>query len=259
MRNRRTALLAVDMRIPVLFDAREEPEHLRFGGEWTRHLRDHVGSLGNCRRRCPAFPPSLPHSYLATIRDRFRFTSCAVCDVSACCRQRVASCSSDDARSCAIVCQASDPAVNGPILNRSLLVALAVDWSWRSEWGMRGCCLRRRRRFCGSGPLDAGRVADLRPYLDLVPDRAWRGRWYSLTAVLLVCAWAAVSRARSLDELAEWTERAPDVLLAAVGIRRHLLRWRRAPSRTTIGRVLKAVDGDALDRPGSGRPSRRPP
>ncbi|MEU4173448.1 transposase family protein [Streptomyces sp. NPDC026665] len=109
------------------------------------------------------------------------------------------------------------------------------------------------------GPLDAGRVADLRPYLDLVPDRAWRGRWYSLTAVLLVCAWAAVSRARSLDELAEWTERAPDVLLAAVGIRRHLLRWRRAPSRTTIGRVLKAVDGDALDRPGSGRPSRRPP
>lgn len=99
------------------------------------------------------------------------------------------------------------------------------------------------------GPLDAGRVADLRPYLDLVPDpRARRGPWYSLTAVLLVCACAAVSGARTLDELAEWAERAPDTLLAAVDIRRHLLRWRRAPSRTTIGRVLRAVDGDALDR-----------
>lgn len=54
------------------------------------------------------------------------------------------------------------------------------------------------------GPLDAGRVADLRPYLDLAPDpRARRGRWYSLIAVLLVCACAAVSGARSLDELAE--------------------------------------------------------
>ena len=33
-----------------------------------------------------------------------------------------------------------------------------------------------------------------------------------------------------------------------IGIRRHLLRWRRTPSPATIGRVLGAVDGDALDR-----------
>jgi predicted transposase YbfD/YdcC len=99
------------------------------------------------------------------------------------------------------------------------------------------------------GPLDGSRVADLRPYLDLVPDpRARRGRWYSLTAILLICACAAVSGARSVDELAEWAERASDALLAAVGVRRHPLKWRRAPSRTTIGRVLQAVDGDALDR-----------
>ncbi|MCX4853617.1 ISAs1 family transposase [Streptomyces canus] len=32
-----------------------------------------------------------------------------------------------------------------------------------------------------------------------------------------------------------------------IGIRRHLLRWRRTPSQATIGRVLGAVDGDALD------------
>ncbi|MEV0186128.1 transposase family protein [Streptomyces sp. NPDC050625] len=99
------------------------------------------------------------------------------------------------------------------------------------------------------GPLDGGRVADLRPCLDLVPDaRARRGRWYSLTAILLICACAAVSGARSVDELAEWAERASDALLAAVGVRRHPLQWRRTPSRTTIGRVLQAVDGDALDR-----------
>ena len=36
------------------------------------------------------------------------------------------------------------------------------------------------------GPLDADRIADLRPYLESVPDpRARRGRWYSLTAILL--------------------------------------------------------------------------
>ena len=99
------------------------------------------------------------------------------------------------------------------------------------------------------GPLDSDRVADLRPYLDSVPDpRARRGRWYSLTAILLVGACAVVSGARSIDELAEWGQRAADTLLKTIGIRRHLLGWRRTPSAATIGRVLGAVDGDALDR-----------
>jgi predicted transposase YbfD/YdcC len=85
--------------------------------------------------------------------------------------------------------------------------------------------------------------------LDLVPDpRGRRGRWYPLTAVLLVCACAAVSGARSVDEIGEWGQRASDAVLTALGIRRHPLTWRRAPSRTTIGRVLAAVDGDALDQ-----------
>ncbi|WP_405551121.1 ISAs1 family transposase (plasmid) [Streptomyces globisporus] len=99
------------------------------------------------------------------------------------------------------------------------------------------------------GPLDIGQVADLQTFLGLVPDpRARRGRWYSLTAILLICACAAVSGARSVDEIAEWAARASDAVLTAVGVRRHPLRWRRSPSRTTIGRVLAAVDGDALDR-----------
>ncbi|MCX5055420.1 MULTISPECIES: transposase family protein [unclassified Streptomyces] len=99
------------------------------------------------------------------------------------------------------------------------------------------------------GPLDTGRIADLRPYFDSVPDpRARRGRWYSFTAILLVCACAAVSGARSIDELAEWGQRASNAVLTVIGIRRHLLRWRRAPASATIGRALGAVDGDALDR-----------
>ncbi|WP_223884359.1 transposase family protein [Micromonospora craniellae] len=99
------------------------------------------------------------------------------------------------------------------------------------------------------GPLDTGRIADPRPCFDVVPDpRSRRGRLHSLTAVLLVCACAAVSGARSIDEFAEWGQRATNALLTVIGIRVHLLRWRRAPSSATIGRVLAAVDGDALDR-----------
>ncbi len=98
------------------------------------------------------------------------------------------------------------------------------------------------------GPLDPGQVADLRPYLESVPDpRSRRGRWYCLSAVLLACAAAAVSGATSLDEIAEWGQRAGAAVLQALGIRRHLFGWRRSPSRATIGRVLQRLDGDALD------------
>ncbi|WP_329538444.1 ISAs1 family transposase (plasmid) [Streptomyces sp. NBC_01450] len=99
------------------------------------------------------------------------------------------------------------------------------------------------------GPLDADRIADLRPYLESVPDpRSRRGRWYSLTAILLVCACAAVCGAKSIDELAEFGERATNSLLASLGVRRHLLGWRRSPKPVTLGRVLQALDGDALDQ-----------
>ncbi|WP_425315801.1 ISAs1 family transposase [Streptomyces olivoreticuli] len=99
------------------------------------------------------------------------------------------------------------------------------------------------------GPLDADRIADLRPYLASVPDpRSRRGRWHSLVSVLLVCACAVVSGAKSLDETAEFGERATNTLLASLGMRRHLLGWRRSPKPVTIGRVLMALDGDALDQ-----------
>lgn len=35
------------------------------------------------------------------------------------------------------------------------------------------------------GPLEWGRIVDLRPYFDSVPNlRSWRGRWYSLTVMV---------------------------------------------------------------------------
>ena len=72
------------------------------------------------------------------------------------------------------------------------------------------------------GPLDADRIADLGPYLESVPDpRSRRGRWYSLTAITLMCACAAVCGAKSSDELAEFGERATNSLLASLGVRPH--------------------------------------
>ncbi len=97
-------------------------------------------------------------------------------------------------------------------------------------------------------PLNPDDVADLRFFLDAVPGpRSKRGRWYSLTSILLVCAAAALSGARTIDELAEWGARADTGLLATLGVRRHLLYWRHAPSRPAIGRVLERLDADALD------------
>ncbi|WP_245877117.1 transposase family protein [Streptomyces glaucescens] len=99
------------------------------------------------------------------------------------------------------------------------------------------------------GPLDAVRIADLGSYLESVPGpRSRRGRWYSLTAILWMCACAAVCGAESIDELAEFGERATNSLLASLGVRRHLLGWRRCPKPVTLGRVLQARDGDALDQ-----------
>ena len=65
---------------------------------------------------------------------------------------------------------------------------------------------------------------------------------------MLLCACAVIGGAKSIDEIAEVVERAPTTLLIALGIRRHLLGWRRSPKPVTIGRVLQALDGDALDQ-----------
>ncbi|MEV5200656.1 hypothetical protein [Streptomyces sp. NPDC053720] len=58
-------------------------------------------------------------------------------------------------------------------------------------------------------------------------------------------ACATVSGARSIEEVAEFGQRAWRSVPAALGVRRHLLGWRRSPSVVTIGRFLAALDGDA--------------
>ncbi|MGV9929519.1 hypothetical protein ACWDY4_02835 [Streptomyces olivaceoviridis] len=61
-------------------------------------------------------------------------------------------------------------------------------------------------------------------------------------------ACAAVSGAGGIGEVAESGQQACRSVLAALGVHRHPLGWRRSPSTATIGRVLAALDGDALDR-----------
>jgi predicted transposase YbfD/YdcC len=94
-------------------------------------------------------------------------------------------------------------------------------------------------------PQDTGR---LRAHLRRVPDpRSRRGRWYPLTGLLLICACAVVSGARSITEITEWGQRATTTVLEQLGIRRHLPGRRRAPSHATLTRLLAALDGDVLD------------
>ncbi|MFD6096894.1 ISAs1 family transposase [Nocardiopsis flavescens] len=97
-------------------------------------------------------------------------------------------------------------------------------------------------------PLDPRDTADLRPYLATVADpRSRRGRWYPLACILTICACAVISGARTIEEIAEWGQRAPDALLEAIGARPHPLRRRRSPAACTIDRALCRIDPHALD------------
>jgi predicted transposase YbfD/YdcC len=65
--------------------------------------------------------------------------------------------------------------------------------------------------------------------------------------LLLICACAVVSGARTITEITEWGQRASNGVLEELGIRRHLPGRRRAPSKAALTRLLAALDGDALD------------
>ncbi|MEV7994468.1 ISAs1 family transposase [Streptomyces sp. NPDC086077] len=97
-------------------------------------------------------------------------------------------------------------------------------------------------------PLHQHDTGRLRAHLQRVPDpRSCRGRWYPLVGLLLVCACAVVSGARTITEITEWGQRATTTVVEQLGIRRHLPGRRRAPSHATLTRLLAALDGDALD------------
>ncbi|MFI6931271.1 transposase family protein [Streptomyces sp. NPDC050287] len=93
---------------------------------------------------------------------------------------------------------------------------------------------------------DTGR---LRAHLQRVPDpRSRRGRWYPVLGLLLICACAVVSGARTITEITEWGQRASNGVLEELGIRRHLPGRRRAPSKATLTRLLAALDGRTLQQ-----------
>lgn len=69
----------------------------------------------------------------------------------------------------------------------------------------------------------------------------------SLVGLLLICACAVVSGARTITEITKWGQRATTTVLEHLGIRRHLPGRRRAPSHATLTRLLAALDGDVLD------------
>lgn len=89
------------------------------------------------------------------------------------------------------------------------------------------------------GPLHQHDTGRLRAYLQRVPDpRSRHGRWYPLVGLLLICACAVVSGARTITE---WGQRATTAVLELLGIRRHLPGRRRAPSHATLTRLLAAL------------------
>src|SRR3954464_12369393 len=89
--------------------------------------------------------------------------------------------------------------------------------------------------------------ADLWAALAAVPDpRKARGRRHRLVTVLAIGVCAVLAGARSYVAIAEWAHDLP------VSARLRLGLGRRAPSESTIRRILQAVDLDAVDATLSG-------
>lgn len=86
-------------------------------------------------------------------------------------------------------------------------------------------------------------VPDLPARLAALPDpRGRRGRRHGLVAVVLTAACAVLTGARSYLAIGQWARCAPQDALARLGVRATgPLQIRRAPSTSTIRRVLLAV------------------
>jgi hypothetical protein len=94
---------------------------------------------------------------------------------------------------------------------------------------------------------------DLLAVLAQVPDpRDARGRRHRLVALLAIGVCAVLAGARSYVAIAEWAHDLPVSARLRLGI------GRRAPSESTIRRILQAVDLDALDVALSGWLADRP-
>jgi hypothetical protein len=98
-----------------------------------------------------------------------------------------------------------------------------------------------------AGSAGAKPNVDLLTTLGEVPDpRKARGRRHRLVTVLALSVAAVLAGARSYVAIAEWAHDLPVSARVRLGI------GRRAPSESTIRRILQAVDLDALDAALSG-------
>ena len=123
---------------------------------------------------------------------------------------------------------------------RALLCDSAPHPEWsREEQGMDSLSLR----LVGSGSLYEA--------LQEVPDpRDRQGCSYRKSSGLLVLVIAAVLAGReSYEGIAHWVQDVPEDLLRALSCTRDASTGRcRRPSEPTIRRIIKAVDGEAVDR-----------
>jgi hypothetical protein len=100
--------------------------------------------------------------------------------------------------------------------------------------------------------LRADHCAGLLEHLSRVPDpRGRQGLRHGLLFLLGTAAVALLAGAKSFVEIAEWAADASQQVLAALGARRADGRY-KAPSESTLRRILQILDPDAFDRAVSG-------
>ena len=95
----------------------------------------------------------------------------------------------------------------------------------------------------------AEQVADLRMFLDRVPDpRQRRGVRHTLRSILAITAAAVAAGRRSFTAIGEWAADLPVKVMQALEVRFDSRRGCHVPpDESTLRRVLSDIDGDALD------------
>ncbi|MFD0403839.1 ISAs1 family transposase [Kitasatospora sp. NPDC127116] len=103
-------------------------------------------------------------------------------------------------------------------------------------------------QLAATRPAEPGEHPQLLGRLAAVPDpRRAKGRRHPLAFVLALAACAVLAGAKSLAAIAEWAADAPPAVLVALGAARREPSGPTAPAEATVRRVLRRVDGDALD------------
>src|ERR1044072_1949248 len=99
------------------------------------------------------------------------------------------------------------------------------------------------------GPVVGNRPADLRRFVERVPDpRCRRGVRHSLASIVLLGAAAVAGGSQGFTAVGEGAAEAPQRLLELLGARFDPRRQRYvAPDESTLRRVVSRMDGDHVD------------